>query len=146
MFEVRYKDEQGNNVTRVLTPGPTETEYPDRRLFTSRQTQDGNVVIQRPLRDPRPRKWSWKGYRAYMPQYQALWELLVQLEYRYRVQHNLEPLIEIRDTTTGEGGFEEFTRVKVIQVTRNTRPGGGFVTYESTDMEFVIVDDRYKGF
>lgn len=143
-FEVRYTiDPAGTLTTKNLIPAPTDIDYPPKRLFEKKETADGAVVIQRHKVDGRPRKWIWKGYRDTIAGYNALWDILTALEVKTRLDADLEPTVEIKDTTTGVGGFESFVRVKVINVDRTIRDGGGPATYDDTVMEFVIADSNY---
>lgn len=153
MFQVRYVDALGDTQTLTLLPGPTEVEYPEKRNMATRPTQDGAVVIQRPLRDPRSRKWVWRGYRNYIHPYETQWENLEQLEARYRQLHLLDPVVEIWEDESTIGGFDRmdgaekvFTKVKFIRVERVPRPGGGLVVYDHSTIEFLIVDPSYTDF
>jgi hypothetical protein len=161
MFLVRCTNE---GETRVLTlsPGPTEVEYPERFHFTSRSTQDGAVVIQRPPLDERPRRWVWKGYRPWQTDYELQWKELESLETRTRSLAGNSPIVEIWEGETDQGGFgaltsgaepdfETFsnlrwTRVRFVQVSRTTRKGGGSVVYEDSVVEFRIADPAYQAF
>lgn len=157
MFFVRYQNTSGGAFTTLsLMPGPTDVEYPDARLYKPVNTQDGAVVVQRPLRDDRPRKWIWKGYRDsdLMAAYKNQWATLSTLEYRYRLQHNLPATVQIWEDETGIGGFnlldgggaKIWTTVKFLQVQRTIRPGGGFVIYDASTIEFVIADNSFSSF
>lgn len=152
---IRYKNSPTGSYTEVtLHPAPTSVNYPETRLFKTRTTRDGNVIVQRPLRDDRPRRWQWANYRSHMPAYKALWSLLETLEYRHRVREGLHPIVEIWEDETGTGGFgkmegsnKKWTKVKIVQVHRSVRPGGGHgVVYDDSFMEFYIVDPEYAEF
>src|SRR5690606_40389735 len=101
---IRYHDGPDYRVIR-LHPGPTEVEYPDRRNYNSSTTPDGAVVVQRPLRDDRPRQWVWKNYRPTVTTYENQWKLLETLEVKARLKANLEPTVQIWEDVTDEGGF-----------------------------------------
>jgi hypothetical protein len=156
MFFVRYKDAvNGAYITMSLMPGPTDVSYPDARLYKPHSTQDGAIVVQRPLRDDRPRQWSWKGFRDsdLLAAYRNQWIILSKLEYRYRVRNNLPPVIEIWEDETSIGGFnggtvgaKVWTKVKFLQVQRTIRGGGGYVVFDTSIIEMVIADDSYSAF
>lgn len=156
MFSVRYKQtENGLYTVLNLRPAPTEVEYPEKRTFNKRTTVDGSVVVQRPLRDGRDRKWIWKSYRPSILPYEDQWKTLEQLEYRSRVESGLWPLVEIWEDTTDEGGFERYesdgttklyTPVRFLQVTRKTRKGGGLVVYDESVIQFTLSDNTYTAF
>jgi hypothetical protein len=146
-----------------LSPGPTNVEYPDFRLFNARTTQDNAVIVQRPLQDDRTRSWIWNGYRPTIPGYQAQWDILAALEARRRLQAGRNPIIQIWENETGNaGGFGEttdslapdlstftnikWTSVKILQATRRIRPGGGVVTFTDSLLEFRIVDPAWENF
>lgn len=155
MFAIRYKNtSDGPYTTLHLHPGPTEVDYPEKRLFSTKNSQDGNVIIQRPMKDHRPRRWIWRGYRSYMPVYAAQWKRLEELEYQTRLENGKYPYVEIFEDVTDKGGFGRrdesdnpvFTQVKIIQVDRELRDGGGPVTYDTSYIEFVITDPDYREF
>lgn len=158
MFWIRYKDRDGQgrliDVEVPLFPAPTEVDYPEKRLYTTHTTQDGAVVVQRPLRDHRVRKWIWRGFSPQLLTYENQWKLLESLEYRNRLANNLPGYVEIWEDVTGVGGFGKmtdtgeriYTKVKFLQVDRTPRKGGGFVKYDTSTVEFVIEDESYKHF
>lgn len=155
MFYVRYKATSGGAYTTIaLNPAPTNVEYPDHRLYKAQNTQDGAVVIQRPLRDDRIRRWIWKAGRSTVTSYENQWQVLKTLEYRHRLRNNLHPIVEIWEDLTDTGGFggltagsdKVWTKVKFLQVHRRLREGGGRVIYEDSIIEFVIADDTYTAF
>ena len=155
MFYIRYTNGSGETVVKQLMPSPTEVEYPETRLLKVHTTQDGATVVQRPLRDSRPRKWVWKGYRDsdLLAAYANQWQELAALEYRTRLEAGLNPLVEIWEDETSVGGFDRmdgedkvYTTVKFIRVDRAMRKGGGPVTYEDSYIEFYVEDDTYRGF
>lgn len=161
---------------QTLSPNPTEVEYPETRELNVRTTQDSAVIIQRPLADSRVRKWIWKGYRASITVYETLWNNFKALEARARDLSDPEPTapftlyvdsltkiatIQIWENITNEGGFGKtddglppepghgnlvWTTVKLIQVHRKSRSGGGTVTYETSTVEFVIADPAWENF
>jgi hypothetical protein len=153
MFLIRYSDEYAQIHTVELSPRPVEVDYPEKRLFTARVTQDEATVIQRPLRDSRTRRWIWRGYRYHMAEYAAQWALLESLDAQARLRLGLNPVIEIFEDTSGIGGFGKrdgggnpiFTKVAFVQVTRNVRAGGR-VTYDESVIEFLIRDSDYNDF
>ncbi len=164
MFLVKYLVTAPSTYTVVsLVPRPTEVEYPEKRLLKLRPNRDGGVVIQRPLRDARPRKWVWKNYRPHVPNYEAQWAVLASLDTQTRwLAGFTTPTVLIWENETKEGGFDgltsgstpdlsaytnlDWTEVKFTQVTRTTRKGGGPVTYDDSIVEFVIVDTSYSAF
>lgn len=155
MFWIRYTDASSNVIEKALTPGPTDVEYPERRAMNTMASQDGTVVVQRPLRDSRPRKWIWNGYPPGVhPPYDTLWAELQTLEYRFRLENGLTPLVEIWEDVNPEGGFnsltggttKKYTTVKVLRVERAVAKGGGRIKYDTSTVEFVIQDVNYTGF
>jgi hypothetical protein len=116
--------------------------------------QDGAVVVQRPFRDSRPRRWIWTNYPAAASAYSTTWTLLESLEYRTRLANNLPGWIEVWEDVSGVGGFGKldgsgnriYTKVKVTQANRVPRGGGGIVIYAASVMEFVIDDLSYTEF
>lgn len=146
-FQVRYSATEGGAATTLtLLPGPTDVEYPETRQMKVTSTQDGGHVVQRPLRDSRPRRWTWKGYGPNLPVYENQWQALRALEYRTRLEAGVWPIVEVREDVVGEGGLSSWTKVKLLRVERVTRKGGGGVVYEDSFLEFVIVDPSYTGF
>lgn len=164
-FLIRYNNGAGNTVLR-LSPSPTEVEYPEKRLFKSQPVRDGGVVRQRPLRDSRPRQWTWKGYRPVGPSMQnfdTLWTALEGFDIKARKAAGYATLtVDIWEDDTEEGGFGDltsgstpdlsgytnmkWTTVEVQQVTRKTRKGGGPTVYDTALFEFVVVDSTYGAF
>jgi hypothetical protein len=155
MFALRYQDVAGIYTTVYLQPNPTDISYPDARLYKAHSTQDGAIVVQRPLRDDRVRQWVWKGFcdSDLLAVYRNQWLLLAKLEYRYRLRNNLPPIIEVWEDETTLGGFDGldgsakiWTKVKFLQVQRTLRSGGGRVVFDTSAIEFVLADDRYGAF
>ena len=153
MFWIRFTDALGNTTELALNPSPTDVDYPDASLLKTLTTQDGSVIVQRPLRDARPRKWIWNGYGQPDADYVSQWTVLKACEYRARLRAGLTPTtIEIWEDTTGTGGFDRldtlggkvWTRVKLLQVTR--KPSGpGPLRYESS-VTFYVQDESYDLF
>lgn len=113
---------------------------------------DGAIVIQRPLRDSRPRRWLWRGYGMNYAPFASQWAFLQSLDYQTRGAAGLVPTVGICEDVTGIGGFGQlsggarvYTTCKVIQVTQSPRKGGGPVTYESL-VEFYADDPAYAAF
>lgn len=164
MFLIRFSTDAEESIfnTIELLPGPTDVSYPDeRRLQKIQFTQDDAVVIQRPLRDPRPRKWIWMGYRPTIPTYENQWTTLLTLEVKAREIAGLAPYVYIWEDDSTIGGFSGltsgtepdgtysnviWTQVKFIQVHRQPRTGGGRVIYEHSTVEFVIDTTSYTDF
>lgn len=154
-FWIRFKDtEFGAYTTLTLFPGPTEVEYPERRAMKTTGTQDGATVVQRPLRDTRPRRWIWKNYPPSLVGFEAQWQTLLSLEYATRLEAGKYALIEIWEDVVPEGGFNRvdgssnkiWTKVKFLRVDRTPRRGGGPVTYDDSYIEFVIEDSGFVGY
>lgn len=154
-FWVRFKDTSGGAYTTLtLYPGPTDVEYPERRSMTTTATVDGATVVQRPLRDSRPRKWVWKGYRPTLAGFESQWNTLLSLEYATRLAQGKYALVEIWEDVVPEGGFNRldgsqnkiWTTVKFLRVDRVPRKGGGEVAYDDSYIEMVIEDTNYTGF
>lgn len=153
IFQVRWQETTGGAYTALtLVPMPTAVEYPPRRILGTKVSPDGNVIVQRPMRDDRTRKWVWSRYRSYVPGYAGLWTTLESLEYRTRLQANKPPVVEIWEDVA-PGGFNRvdgslakiFTKVRFLQVMRSMAPGGGSV-YEESVVEFIIDDTSFTGF
>jgi hypothetical protein len=153
VFQVRWQETVGGPYTTLtLVPMPVAKEYPERRALNVRVGQDGNVVVQRPMKDDRPRKWVWERMSDRVPAYTSMWTSLKALEYRTRLQANKPPLVEIWEGVTDEGGFGRlsgstriFTKVKFLQVHRVMASGAGSV-YEQSFVEFYIEDSTYTEF
>lgn len=153
-FRVRWQDvDAGAYTTITLLPGPTGVEYPPRRNYTSRMGPDGNVVVQRPMRDDRVRKWFWSRYRDNVAGYSSMWPLLETLEYRTRLEANKPPHVEIWEDVTLAGGFGNttagpvpvWTKVKFLQVHR-VMAAGTVRVYDESFIEFIVEDPAYTGF
>lgn len=159
-FLVRYTDGSGTHTLR-LHPRPTAINYPERRLFKRRDTKDGASVISRPVADSRPRQWIWKGYRAWMAEFNEQWLILKSLETKARLQDGLSATVLIWEDETTEGGFDTttagdpdlitysnlvWTTVRFIQVDRKLRDSGGPVIYDTSTVEFVVEDPLYAAF
>ena len=153
VFKVRWQETTGGAYTTLtLFPVPTAVEYPQRRDYNTRVGPDGNVVVQRPMRDARPRKWIWSRYRDTVPGYSSMWPQLELLEYRLRQQAGKPATVEIWEDVTKTGGFDRgtfasptWTKVRFMRVDRTMAPGSGSV-YEESVIEFVIDDTTYSGF
>jgi hypothetical protein len=166
MILVRYYDPVQGLTTVKLTPRPTEVDYPEKRLMKTRTTKDGAVVVQRPMADARPRRWTWKGYRPVeaLAAFESLWALLESLETKTLWERGAgDGTVEIWDGESTIGGFDRlsnpfqppdlvnytnlvFTRVKFIQVDRKVRKGGGPVIWDEATVEFVLADDTFSSF
>lgn len=164
MFLIRYTTDTVDASYTVLrlTPGPTEVEYPNGREFTELVSKDHAVVIQRPLRDSRKRQWVWKGYYTNVPLYEAQWQTLLGLESRARLNNDLNPLVYVwEDDTEGENPFNlttdnqdpdfesydnlVWTQVKIVNVYRKSRKGGGPTRFDDSVVEFFVVDPAWEG-
>lgn len=159
-FLVRHYDPIEGHKIVSLSPAPNEVEYPDRRAYKVKTMKDGGSVIQRPMRDGRPRQWVWNNYqkRDESP-FHAMWTMLESFDAKARWSRGLaETTVEIWEDVTGTGGFDrltntsapdlvsysnlQFTRVKFAQVSKSMRKGGGPVTYDAF-VEFLIDDPKY---
>jgi hypothetical protein len=156
MFYVRYQERgTGGALVEVEAPllAPMDIEYPERRLHKVLTTNDGATVIQRPLRDSRPRKWIWRGHGRLSEPFASQWALLERLEYRARLASGLVPTVGIWEDVSGTGGFGRrdesgsrvYTTVKLLQANRTPRQGGGPVIYDSV-VEFYVDDPTYQAF
>jgi hypothetical protein len=156
MFKIRFLEwEDGEGVTKEITldPPPTEVDYPEAQLYKVRTTQDGAVVVQRPRRDGRPRRWVWSNYPPTHAAYEAQWRLLESLTYRARMRAGLPGWVEVWEDGTGAGGFRRydpmgnpvFTRVKLLQAHREPK-GSGSLRYGQSFVEFHIEDETYEAF
>lgn len=164
MFLIKYATDVGNTTFSILklSPGPTEVDYPEKRMLNVKKSQDGVNVIQRPLRDGRPRRWNWVGYTPRIIPFETQWTTLQTLDARERELAGLNPLVFIYEDDSLEGGFDKlssgttptppnytnvaWTTVKFINVTRKSRKGGGLVHYDEAYIEFVIEDNTYTRF
>lgn len=141
----------------TLRPGPTFVSYPEKfeaNIFTSK---DGNPIIQHPLKDGGVRSWVWVNYRNYVPGYTNLYNQLLQLHHKLRINAGKSPWIYVFDdesanltrfTYNGSKWVETETwvRVKVSNVTQNLARQGGPAKYDETRMDFLIDDDSWNGF
>ena len=178
-FLLRYSKDTAHTsfVVEVLSPNPTEVEYPQTREYNARITQDHAVVIQRPIKDSRTRRWVWRNYRPNIASYETQWSNLKAMEARARALSDPEPiapftvyddssaknpLIQVWENITDEGGFGETTddlapdlvsytniewvQVKFLQVHRTTRKSTGYVIYDESAVDFVIADPAWESF
>lgn len=153
MFWIRYDNADGTPVEYALPLNPTEVEYPDKRAMKVHTTQDGATVIQRPVRDSRPRKWIWTNYGPLVPGFADQWARLEQMDTRERAVRRLPSLIGVWEDVSGVGGLDRrdesgnkvYTTVRVTQVDQKPRKGGGPPMYEST-VEFRVEDATYTTF
>lgn len=158
MFRVRYETraENGELVDNevVLDPAPTDVDYPAARSVTEQATVDGKIVLHRPLKDGRKRKWIWRNYPASHAAYEDQWKLLESLNAGVRWENNLPPTVGIWEDVSGMGGFNKvdengarvFTTVKFTQVDRKVRRGGGIVIYDPSEVHIFIEDENYDYF
>ncbi|MBU8921010.1 MAG: hypothetical protein KOO63_04225 [Bacteroidales bacterium] len=143
----------------LLTPGPTYPDYPNRFETTTHVSQDGNVVVQAPLKDERIRHWVWKNYRYTVNRYPALFSQLLQLHYKLRLQEDTpkSPWVFLKEDVSNNFGKlefaagvwtlnEDYIRVKVVDVTQNVAHEGGNVKYDETRLSFVIDDNTWNVF
>ena len=149
MFWIRYTDALGATTERALEPAPTAIDYPEASLYKVLPTQDGSIVVQRPLHDACPRKWIWNGFGQPDASFVSQWTVVKACEYRARIRAALSPTIEIWEDSTGAGGFDRldalgakvWTKVKLLQVTR--KPSGpGPLRFESS-VTFYVSDPDY---
>lgn len=149
-FWIRHRNAQGALVETALAPGPTEVEYPDGDGSKVLVAVDGAAVVQRPLRDTRPRQWVWHGYGPTHASYETLWALLTSLTSRARLAAGLSSTVEVWEDVTGAGGFDRkdgsgnkvYTTVAITRASRAPLKGGGPVFYDST-LEFRVQDASY---
>lgn len=164
MFLIRYFDSVlDDDVVLQLSPAPTDIDYPEERLFVTHNSRDSGVVVQRSVRDNRPRRWTWVNYRPNIATYETQWETIKSLDAKTRLTAGYaDPYVEIWEDETGEGGFGlltsgtapnfttyanlKWTTVSFLQVHRSVRKGGGPVVFEDSYIEFVIYDDNYNTF
>lgn len=163
MFLIKYGTDAANTVftTLKLAPQPTEVDYPERRNVNVKSSKDGSAILQRPLRDSRPRKWVWVGYNPLIATYENQWTTFQTLDAKARAEAGLNPVIYIWENDSVEGGFDRlssgtdpdptysnviWTAVKFVQVTRKSRKGGGLTKYDESIIEFVIEDGAYTRF
>lgn len=142
-----------------LSPGPTYVSYPDKMLNTVKSSKDGNPIVQAPIRDPRPRTWIWKRYRASVIGYTDLYNKLLNYMYKFRIT-NLpakSPWVYVRETETGNLSkiqwngtkfveINDWVKVKITDVNQEIAQQGGYAVYESTTLTFYIDDTTYNGF
>jgi hypothetical protein len=150
-FWIKYDAGLGP-VEYQLALNPMEVEYPEQSLKTVLTSANGNIVIQRPLRDSRARKLIWRGYGPNHATFAAMWTLLESMDTRKRRESGLAPTVGIWEDVSGSGGFARmdgssklYTTVRVVSVDRQTRQGGGPVAFDST-LTFHIDDESYTNF
>lgn len=142
-----------------LSPGPTYVDYPERFSNEVRTSKDGFAIVQAPIKDTRPRTWTWTRYRSSVPKYDNLYNQL--LNYQYRMRQSASPLksqwVWVKDTESGNLTYKQWTgtkwieietwvRVKVTQVTQNVAKQGGMAVYETTDFTFIVDDPAWNNF
>jgi hypothetical protein len=154
-FWVRYKATVGGAYTTMtLFPGPSEIDYPERRIMTVLEPADGGPVIQRPIRDTRTRRWTWTDFDPTIPTYENQWATLKQLEFLSRLENNLYPYVEVWEDVVDDAGFGRldgggakiWTVVRFLKVDRTVRKGRGRLAYDQSYIEFVIDDVNWTGF
>lgn len=153
MFKIRHQvTGQPSPSWEVVTldPSPTAVQYPQRREVNVLRTQDGAVVLQRPMLDSRSRRWLWFNQKN-EGAYATLWPLLESFDSYARRGTGLEQTVQIWENTTGAGGFNrgteaspEWTTVRIIHVDR-TPSAAGPVYYPESVVEFYIEDSTYTG-
>jgi hypothetical protein len=101
------------------------------------------------LRDSRPRRWLWSGYGPNDTEFAAQWAFLESLDAKAGLANGFPATVGIWEDVSGVGGFSKavgsartYTPVRVVQVSRQPRRGGGPVTYEAV-LEFQIEDSNY---
>jgi hypothetical protein len=164
MFLIRYWDiPTGSFKVERLTPMPTDVSYPSKRIINVRTPRDGSVVVQRPVRDNRPRRWVWRGYRDNIGNFKTMWAFLESMETKTRQEAGHTDLtVQIWESVSTKGGFNKttngaaadlvsytnlkWTKVRLVQVDRDIEEGGGPVTYKESYIEFYIEDSTYTGF
>jgi hypothetical protein len=158
-FYVASSDSNGNIVSGTLTqlsPGPTYVSYPDKFYNVVRTAKDGSAIIQTPLVDGRPRHWVWKNYKQTVPNYNQLYQQLLQYHYKWRLNAGSSPWVYVQDTETLNLEYQNLSagtwvetanvvQVKVTQVTQNLLPQSGLPSYDLT-FSFIITDQRYQDF
>lgn len=159
-FYIAYADSSGakNAATEVeLSPRPTSVEYPPEPTGSRIETAGGSVVVQQLTGDPRIRSWIWRGYRAYMPEYQTLWGLIEPLRSRYRkLAGDVTPYVYLKEdettllrniavsgtTVTPTYGWY---RCRIVEVSRTPRQEGTtIVTFDTIKLAFVIEDPSWN--
>src|SRR5690606_33657832 len=121
-------------------PAPSDVTYPEAEAVAIKNSVDGNVVIQRPLKDGRVRKWHFQGWGKGSEPYETQWNTLQSLTTGRRSQNGQDPYVYVWEDESGVGGFDRtdsegnriFTRVRIAQANRVPRNGGGPVRYDST--------------
>lgn len=161
-FSVAESDLNGaiiSGTISVLTPGPTYVRYPEKFTNEVRYSKDGNPIIQSPLKDGRPRTWVWTRYRSSVPQYDNLYNKLLNYQHRLR-ESSLpakSPWVYVKDTETGNLTYkswngtkwieiETWVRVRVVSVTQNIAQQGGYAVYDETLFNFVVDDPSWNLF
>lgn len=159
-FSVAECDLSGNLLpatAAVLSIAPTYVLYPDKFNNVVRTSKDGSIIIQTPSKDSRTRKWVWRNYKTTVPKYNALFQQLLNYQYKLRINATppKAPWIFVQDTETlnlvsrtwnGTVWVEapQFFRVKVVQVTQNLAQQAGYPTYSETIFEFYIDDPNWN--
>lgn len=112
-FYTALADASGIKITaseQLLSPAPTNVDYPTSPIGSRLPTPDGKVIVQQPIADFRERSWIWIGYPESMGAYQNLMKLLESLRSRTRIEAGAAtPYVFLKDDTTGE-----FTRLDII--------------------------------
>lgn len=165
MFLIRYNDPPVGESIYRLSPFPTGVDYPEGDLINVQSSQDNNIVIQRPIRDDRPRKWVWNSYRSTVPRYEAQYQFLRSItEKSLWNDGNLIMTVDVWEDESGVGGLDRFdatlfsapdeaglsnliwTTARVSNVYRTSPKKGGPPVYDETVMEFYIQDAAYTDF
>jgi hypothetical protein len=103
-FYIAKADTAGAKITAsevLLSPGPTDVEYPVEAAGSIVMTASGSAIQQQPVRDSRVRAWVWRGYPGYWVLYQTLFDQLKTLRATTRYQLGAAtPYIYLKDTET----------------------------------------------
>ena len=162
MFQYAEADLNGlidSGTITTLSPGPSYPEYPTRFLNDPQSSKDGNPIIQVPLADDRPRRWTWARYWGTVPGYTQLYSDLLQLQFNLRLKETpakSEWVFLKEDVSNNWGKLEfsggtwtlneDFIRVKVIDVSQNVASHGGIVQYTDMYIEFLVDDSTFNVF
>lgn len=150
-FAIRYRIDDTYYV-RELDPSPSSVDYPGENV-TITTSVDGNTILQRPMRDSRPRSWTFGGWSKTSQPFADAWAFLESMNTRARYVEGQEATVGIWEDITNTGGFGRlddegervYTTVRIVRTDRVIIGRGSPVNYDST-VEFYISDSTYDAF
>jgi hypothetical protein len=153
-FWIANVDESGDideETAFKLEPGPTAVSYPPERISYTTQQSDDRLIKQMSPRNPKERKWIWKGYSPNITAYETQYADLINLQEHVLVYVSSGlPWVYMKDDCTdGMNVYSvasgtlvsQWVRCRILNVSRVPREEGGPLRYETTTITFTVDDD-----